>query len=80
VATFSVSGSNGATISGTLQGDYTAPAINTDGTQLGTGQLDNRVMQGTYAQGGQTGDVQGVGGTTTITINTGTGTTDTNDN
>ena len=71
-ATFSVSGSNGATISGTLQGDYTAPSVGTDGTSAGSGQLANRMMQGTYAQGGQTGDVQGVGGTTTITINTGT--------
>lgn len=75
VANFSVTGSNGATITGTLQGDYTAPGVTAEGAPSGTGTLANRIMQGTYSSsGGGTGDVLGSAGSVAITVTTtGTG-------
>jgi len=61
VAHFEVSG-GGVEITGTFQGDYTAGAVGASGT------LANRVMQGTWIEAGGTGDIQGVAGSTTITI------------
>lgn len=61
IANFKVSG-DGVKIVGTFQGDYTA------GGETTTGALDNRVMQATWIEDGGTGDIQGVAGSTTVTV------------
>lgn len=78
IGNFSVSGSNGSTMNGTLQGTYTSPTdLTSDSSSESdvpqTGRLANRVMTGTYiSSGGSTGDLRGQAGTINVTVTTGT--------
>ncbi len=63
IANFSVTGTDSSTITGTLQGTYTAP----EDTAFGT--LSDRVIQGTHTtSGGTTSDVYGTAGSVPIEV------------